>query len=329
MSNQDAIYDLSRTIDPRFGCLEYKAKKSFFGHDSPIEDWWSSVDLPGGGWNAHPLAKVWTPQPVGGDVAPFVDYPCLEFATPAFSPKAVQALRPMLEESGELLELRHKNGSYFGLNVTKQSDALDVKKSMIKWFSDEVGISANDIKRFEFHKSRLRGLSLFQLKQTPQFVLVTEDFKQRVEAAALNGFQFTKVWPLPPGTYWRDAQIQARRAATRKLDLYGESLMLRFRPQNDRASPKEKKRVQEFADELNALLTTQQTITDPYYGSVEGTEFVKGDCRIFLSCPKVEDLIEYLGTWINGNDWPGEFHIVKRFGNLYDTKAKEKRIAIK
>jgi len=328
MSNPAAVYKLSRTIDPRFGCLTYKAKKSFFGNKIPWADW-RGTDGPDGAWVPPQLAKIWTPQPVGGEVAPFVDYPCLELTTPAFSPKAVQVLRPMLGDGGELLELRHKNGPYFALNVTKRSDALDERKSKIKWFDDAPRVSALDIKYFEFHQSRLRGLSLFSLKQTARFVLVTEEFKQRVEAAALNGFQFTKVWPLPPGTYWRDAQIQARRAATRKLDLYGESLMLRFRPKNDRASPKEKKRVQEFADELNALLTRQQTITDPYYGTVEGTEFVKEDCRIFLSCPKVEDLIEYLTTWINGNDWPGEFHIVKRFGNLYETKAKEKRIAIK
>ena len=319
---------MSGSQDPRIRCLTYKAKKSFFGNKFPVDDW-DTTDDPDGGWVPPPLAKVWTPQPVGGDVAPFVDYPCLELTTPAFSPRAVQALRPMLEESGELLELRHRNGPYFALNVTMQSNALNVKQSDVRWFSDAVHLRANDIRRFEFYKSRLRGLSVFSLKQTPRFVLVTEEFKQRVEAARLNSFQFTKVWPLPPGTYWRDAKIEARRAATRKVDLYGESLILRFRPKNDRPSPKEKKRIHEFAAELNALLTCQQSITDPYYGSVESVEFVDGDCRIFLSCPKVEDLIDYVGTWINGNDWPGEFHYVKRFGNLFDTKAKESRITIR
>jgi hypothetical protein len=57
-------------------------------------------------------------------------------------------------------------------------------------------------------------------------------------------------------------------------------------------------------------------------------EFVDGDCRIFLSCPKVEALIEYLSEWIQSNDWPGEFHMVKRLGNLFDTKAKESRVVI-
>ncbi len=74
------------------------------------------------------------------------------------------------------------------------------------------------------------GLSIFSLEQTPRFTLVTEEFKQRVEATGLNGFVFTKVWPLPPGIYWRDAQIEARRSAKKKLNLYGECLILRFRP---------------------------------------------------------------------------------------------------
>ncbi len=328
MSNESAIYHLRGSSDPRFKCLTYKAKKSLLGNQLPVEDW-DTVDDAHGGWLPPPLGKLWTPQPVGGDVPPFVDYPTLELATPAFSPRAVQALRQLLEAGGELLEIRHKNGPYFALNVTKQTEALDVRKAEIKWFSDAVGVRARDITRFEFHKSKLRGLSIFSLKQTPRFTLVTEEFKQRVEAAGLNGFAFTKVWPPPPGVYWRDAQIEARRSSKKKLDLFGESLILRFRPKSEGPTPKEKKQIHDYAAELNSLLTNQQSITDPYYGSVESVEFAEEDCRIFLSCPNVENLISYLNDWIQHIEWPGEFHMVKRFGNLFDTKAKETRVVIR
>jgi hypothetical protein len=328
VSKESAIYHLGCSSDPRFRCLTYKATKSFFGNKFPIEDW-DTLDDAHGGWLPPPLVKLWTPQPVGGDVPPFVDYPTLELATPAFSPRAVQALRQLLEAGGELLEVRHKNGPYFALIVTKQTEALDVRKAEIRWFSDAVRVRARDIKRFEFTKSKLHGLSIFSLKQTPRFTLVTEQFKQRVEAAGLNGFAFTKVWPLPPRVYWRDAQIEARRSAKKKLGLFGESLILRFRPKSERPTPKEKKRIRNYAAELNSLLTNQQAISDPYYGTVESVEFVDGDCRIFLSCPTVEALIMYLIEWIQSNDWPGEFHIVKRLGNLFDTKAKEISVVIR
>jgi hypothetical protein len=203
-----------------------------------------------------------------------------------------------------------------------------VRKSEVKWFPSAKGVKALDITRFEFAKARLRGLTLFRLKQSPGFKLVTEEFKQRVESACLNGFSFTKVWPLPLGVYWRDAEIEERKRRSKKLNLQGQSLILRFRPKDDRPSLPEEKQIKRYVKVLNELLTNQQSITDPYYGSVESYEFVDGDFRIFLSCPDVESLLDYLDDWIQKNDWAGEFHFVKRSGHIFDSKASETRIIV-
>lgn len=328
MKSESAVYRLSSSPDPRFNCLTYRAAESLLGNESPIEDWGPEF-ASDGRWLPRPLAKVWTPQPVGGNVAGFVDYPTLELTIPAFSPRAVEALRPHLEDAGELLEVRHKNGPYFALNVTAISDAMMIRKSDIKWFPNLRNVRANDITRFEFTKSKLGGLSLFKLKQTPRFKLVSEEFKRRVEAACLNGFNFTKVWPLPPGVYWRDAQIEARRRGKTKLNLQGQSLILRFRPKKNRPSSQEEKQIKHYVDELTELLTNQQSLADPYNGSVETYELVDGDCRIFLSSPDVEYLLDYLDDWIQQNDWAGEFHFVKRSGHIFDSKAREIRVKVR
>jgi hypothetical protein len=117
MKSENAVYRLSSSTDPRFKCLTYRAKQSLLGNEFPIEDWRPEF-ASDGTWHPRTLASVWTPQPVEGDVAGFVDYPTLELTTPAFSPRAVEALRPLLENAGELLEVRHKKGPYFALNVT-------------------------------------------------------------------------------------------------------------------------------------------------------------------------------------------------------------------
>ena len=79
-------------MNPRFNWLTYRAAESLLVNEFPIEDW-APEFASDGRWLPRTLANVWTPQPVGGNVAGFVDYPTLELTIPAFSPRAVQATR--------------------------------------------------------------------------------------------------------------------------------------------------------------------------------------------------------------------------------------------
>jgi hypothetical protein len=110
--------------------------------------------------------------------------------------------------------------------------------------------------------------------------------------------------------------------------LVGETLILRFRLKDNEPSAREKKCVKKIEKELAALVNNQENVDDKLYGSIDASETVKGEHRIFLSCPSVDELHEYLAYWINSINWDGEFHVVKRWGHLMDTKAKEKRFAI-
>ena len=79
----------------------------------------------GRNWTVPPLAPFWTPQRVIGQVRPFNDYPCVDLIVPAFSRKAVDALRNLLEPNGELLPLVAEVGEYFAYNITTVADILD------------------------------------------------------------------------------------------------------------------------------------------------------------------------------------------------------------
>jgi hypothetical protein len=326
---ENAVYLLKPVLDdPRFdGLLFSKSAKSVLGRKTADDDWEvdnrSTQD-----WSVPRLLPTWKPQPVEGPVRPFNDYPCLNLSIPAFSPRALEALRRFLESNGEILPLKHPKGTFYAFHILTKAEVLNVRESDIKWFTGENMVALN-INRYEFHKTKLKGLSIFRLKEHHGTVMVTEALKRRVEECGLNGFVFTKVWPLPPGVHWGDARIQARRMKEKKLGLQGEALILRFRSESLKANAKEKRLINSYAEQLNELLVTQDSLNAPYFGAIDAVEFEDGDCRIFLTCPNVENLVKLLDNWIRSNDWPGEFHIVKRFGNLYDTKAKEKRVVIR
>ena len=97
----------------------------------------------------------------------------------------------------------------------------------------------------------------------------------------------------------------------------------------DRQSPSaaEKKRIAEILDDLDAQLLIP-ALDAPYFGSLEGHDFVEGDCRIFLSCPDATALHEKIGEWVSHLDWNGGVSLVKRFGNLFDEDAREEWVHI-
>ena len=206
------VYDLRPVLDDRrfegFACdsESIRGKLTFpedFLPDSPAID-----------QQAPRLAAIWKPPAVTGRVRPHNDYPCVNLIIPAVSRRAVDALRDLLGPNGELLPLRSDIGEYFIYHVTTMVDVLDRDRSDVRWFSDDPGpwdARAMTIDHFEFVPGRLEGLTIFNIPELAGDPLVTDAFKERVEAAGLQGFDFVKVWPLPRGTNWRQLHKKKRR----------------------------------------------------------------------------------------------------------------------
>jgi hypothetical protein len=311
-------------VDPRFNGFIYGAKaKSTLGLEDPVDDF-HPINANSIKWKPRNLLQSWKPQPVDGPVNPFNDYPCLELATPVFSRRAVDALGDILTRNGELLPLQTNAGEYFAYNLKTIRNALDLRKSIIRRTSPE---ETGSIKYFSFKNDTLIDTTIFRVPENPNINLVTDVFKERVESSCLNGFNFTPVWPLPEGTDWRMEEAK-RRKKNKAVKLVGESLILRLRLKKPKPSPNEKRLASDIEQSLRSTLKLD-SLEERYWGGFEVAEFEDGEYRIFCSCPNADQLAEHLSDWLESVPWENDFDIVKRYGNLFDKKAKEKRIQIR
>ena len=147
-----------------------------------------------------PIGMDWQPPRIelldDADSAnrPPSDFPNLNGMIPVFSGRAVEALRPLLEPSGELLRLEYDAGEYYAFNITKVVDVLDEAASDVERFRDGRIMM---IKRHAFVpdvEERLRGICVFKLPQRVRgFSYVTDAFVNAVKRHALRGFSF----PIP------------------------------------------------------------------------------------------------------------------------------------
>jgi hypothetical protein len=115
---------------------------------------------------------------------------------PAFSRRAVEALRDFLEPNGELLPLVSSIGEYYAYNITTVVDALDHERSDILWYDGNHDIALR-IRRYECRAEKLTGLSIFRLVEKPAYTFVHQVFVDRVRQHGLQGFDFTRLWPHP------------------------------------------------------------------------------------------------------------------------------------
>ena len=311
-------------VDPRFHGFIYAAKaKSTLGLENPVDDF-HPINADSIKWKRRDLLQSWKPQPVEGSVNPFNDYPCLELVTPVFSKRAVESLGAILTRNGEVLPLQTNAGEYFAYNLKTIRNALDLRKSIIRRTSPE---ETGSIKYFVFKSDSLIDATIFRVPENPNIELVTDDFRERAESSCLNGFNFIPVWPLPEGTDWRMEEAK-RRKKNKAVKLVGESLILRLRLKKPKPSPNEKRRALDIEQSLRSTLKVD-SLEERYWGSFEVAEYEVGEYRIFCSCPDVDQLAEHLSDWLQWVPWENDFDIVKRYGNLFDRKAKEKRIQIR
>ena len=329
MSECREVYKLTCNMtDPRFSaCFTIAPEaRSVLGHEQAYDDL-QLIDGSSIHWKTHRLAEHWRPMPVVGRVNPFNDYPCLELVHPVFSRRAVDVLGDMLVANGDLLPLDTKIGEYYLFMVQTKIDALNVQRSRFTRCRKDDVATALGIDFFDFHESMLDSATIFRIPEQPNYTLVTDRFKDRVEQAGLNGFEFAKVWPLPEGSDWlkehREWQKQQKAAK-----LTGEAVVLRFTLLGDTPTPSERQQATIIEAALAAQLKVA-SLEDPYRGSIEVTEFADGEFRVFCTCPKAEPLADFLMPWLEHVGWSGEVSMTKRFGNLYDKKAKEKRVTVR
>ncbi|WP_145391546.1 imm11 family protein [Stieleria neptunia] len=239
------VYKLDKILDhPLYEGFAFADQEtSSFGEDFPEDDF-DPVDSDKLSWKPRSLAKDWKPRTVVGRVRPFNDFPCIALSIPAFSGRAVEAIRDLLEENGELLPVDFEGQCYFAYNVTtKLTDALDRKKSKIDWMPGK-DATALEVERYAFSPEKLRGQSIFRLAEDPAVILVTDVFAQRVTDHGLNGFDLQPVWPQST------KENRNQKTVSGKL-LARESVLFILETKADKPSATERKHLKGLLDELD------------------------------------------------------------------------------
>jgi hypothetical protein len=278
-------------------------------------------------WKKIRLMPGWRPLKVHGRVRRFNDFPGVGLL-PAFSERAVNALRDFLEPNGELLPLESSIGSYFAFNCTTIVDAIDLRRSEIKWIIEPY--SAFGVLKYELLPDRLIGRTIFHMPETSDDLYVNQTFVDRAQDAGLKGMYFVKVWPIPAGVTWSQlAKAQRENHDAQGLPegqtVKGNSIVIRVFLNNSKSkgTAGEKKAVDRLMDELDGLLVDIDS-EKPVVGSLEGVDYgVAGECRLFLSCPDADALARKLRPWLKSLNWPNEVVVLKRYGNFRDVEAKE------
>jgi hypothetical protein len=310
------------TDNPLFEGFAVEEAPSRIGRDSLDDDL-----CPGFGvsktsrkWKQISLRDTWEPPRVVGRVGSYNDYPGIDMILPAFSRRACDALKDILEPNGELLPLRTDVGEYFFHNITTIADgALDLTNSECTFWCDPP-TTAVDIEYFAFHPQRLKGLTIFRICERPIDTLVSEHFVRRVEEARLNGFSFEKIWPLARGVNWRMEAKKNRSTDSDRLKAQTLVVVLPLKgPKPDRT---EKRTIKKWENEADALLSVP-SLDGPYLGRYEGFDVVKREYRMFFTCPEADTLADKLQPWLAQIDWTGAY-LMRRYGSMWDPNAREK-----
>lgn len=185
------VYRLEQAPD-RWQCLHPKGMKYLDVFNTPAE-----LD------EGASRAAGWTPPPVAPadpDLEPS-DFSMPDSGALVVNPRACAALRPLLEEAGELLPVPYRGETHHFLHVTRYVDAFDLAAARL----NRIG----EITRYAFVPAELDGVGLFKIAtvwkgKTPGCDLELfladgrrekdRDFRALVKKHKLQGLEFKKVW---------------------------------------------------------------------------------------------------------------------------------------
>ncbi|EOO22643.1 MULTISPECIES: imm11 family protein [Bacillus cereus group] len=118
------------------------------------------------------------------------------------SEKAKNVLESIVGDNVEFLPLIHKqtNKQYYAMHVLRVLEALDTNKTIFDKLSSGLIIGC---KKFVFIPYVVQDEPIFKLningKVHPNYLLVSDQFKNVILESELKGFQFTEVWDSEEG----------------------------------------------------------------------------------------------------------------------------------
>jgi hypothetical protein len=323
------VYDLLPVLDnPLFEGLALKEDAQPDLLDTWPSDWRANYMT----WEPRSLRATWRTPEVIGNVRRFNDYPTLGWR-PAFSQRAVDMLRDLLEPNGELLPVRHRIGTYYFYNCTRMTNCVDLTKSKTIKLKDGI-ISRTE--KLVFIDEMLTELSIFKVRTQLLEIFCTQRFVDRVEREGLQGFLFVPIWPLPEGVTYNEERYRVCKQAEKwkpkdapALPIKGNTVVLRLYCEAKKPTKKELVALEDVVAQMEkSLYNEQQERPEDYLGNVEGHDVVDYEIRVFLSAPDCDKLVAHLMPSLRTLPWPGRFHVVKRRGEFVEEDVLEEYVRV-
>ncbi|WP_373461116.1 imm11 family protein [Paenibacillus sp. V4I5] len=107
---------------------------------------------------------------------------------PIFSERAVTALANFLENTSQVLPLKHEKEKFYAINILNIVDGFDKQKSKIKYFNSG---KIMNIEEYFFHCDKIVNQHIFKIpERLKSTVFVSDVFVQAVKDHSLKGFIF-------------------------------------------------------------------------------------------------------------------------------------------
>jgi hypothetical protein len=128
----------------------------------------------------------------------------------AFSKKAVEVLKPLINEHVQILPLKHEKLDYYLINVTNLIEGIDFEKSILDTLDNGRILGVDE---YVFKENAVKEVPIFK---EPYFagshIYVSDLFRQTVIENKLTGFEFIELWDselpryseLPEPIEWQD-----------------------------------------------------------------------------------------------------------------------------
>jgi hypothetical protein len=223
----------------------------------------------------------------------------------------------LLDANGELLPVKSRFGLYYAYQTTTlTSGVLNTRKSKgIRL--DENADYFFDISAYEFFKSKLRGLSIFRIIEHPSEVLVSDDFRDRIEANQLLGFHLVPLWSAGKDTT-ADPLKMEKKAYERAQ---AKTLVLRLGIDRDIPTRSQRRSIDNLRERISETLVLSDP-TQKYIGGLAGENVGDGYIDLLMPCPNPKQLYQALHECIDDLDWRGQKHVYGRDSPYWDVDAK-------
>ena len=285
------IYLLKMPFDnPRnYGFSFAKSVSSLIGNVRIADDF-MPIDFPNSEYPLRiaSLEREWRPSLVEGNLRPFIDFSMIGTAIPIFRRHAAHVLSDLLKPNGELLPV---GDSFFAYNCRTVIDLLDIEASELVYSSETERYPA----RIEKYSPKLDDTpAIFRLLHQPQSIFVSDEFFDRCQAAALNGFLFVRLWPLKEGCSWRDEDRESTEQAMlingRPVDAVKCELAI---------DGLDEAEVESLVDDMESRLFEMDVAPDgPFVGSIDDVYCEANSSEITLFGPEEDSLREWLKSFL-------------------------------